>query len=279
MATESNDVIKPEFESDFEDDEESYQVEILRPTEEEIFDGSLNKKTAAAEIKVRLENACHEFADSQVEVEVTEKSMRTAKEALEKAAVEFDAAKKDHENAVERRNAAKRELDLVIDEGKNNNDSLAFEKREEKVPPPTFKCPMCEDTFNYKTRLEAHLKGTHPDDKGYNCEECGTGFATDARLAQHVEFVHKKTVVYQCELCQFRASRRGHLNRHVRNVHIEGRNVEKCPFCGFKFGTKGALEKHVQVRHRNGIRMNDEGNRILPCELCEFKTISIGGQG
>ena len=140
-----------------------------------------------------------------------------------------------------------------------------------------WNCDQCENIFNTKQLLEAHVKNKHKKDAEIvllpdNTLECNTcAFVSDTKteLEIHKKENHRKEKEYTCNDCDFQATSQPILRKHRQLVHnkvaeteptptdeIEVDEVEheeekskKCQLCEEKFISKNNLAQHRREQH------------------------------
>ena len=123
---------------------------------------------------------------------------------------------------------------------------------------------MCEESFNDKTKLHAHLQENHT-----KCEACGITFGGPKNpqmaprlLRRHIKQVHEGQRDHNCEVCGksffSKSDMKLHLNRH--NSDPGSRATHTCEVCGKSFTDSGTVAKHIRQVH--------EGEADNVCETC-----------
>jgi uncharacterized Zn-finger protein len=87
--------------------------------------------------------------------------------------------------------------------------------------------------------------------KALSCEECGHTFNKPSKLLAHIKSVHQNERPFACDQCTDTFKRKDHLNRHITSKHAEQRNLLDCPDpdCLMSFPNKDQLQKHISRAH------------------------------
>ena len=127
-----------------------------------------------------------------------------------------------------------------------------------KHPKSKIKCPMCEFSHAFPSKIKQHHKIVHLGikrlDYKYKCKinSCPDfGKNTCEDLEQH-------SLVF-CNHCEYSARRNDDLKRHLRSVH-EG-IIYPCEQCSYVSKEKTNLKEHLRIVHE-GI--------VYPCEQCSY---------
>ncbi|KAJ8278493.1 hypothetical protein GJAV_G00088210 [Gymnothorax javanicus] len=106
-----------------------------------------------------------------------------------------------------------------------------------------FKCPQCEKCFRRQYCLNVHLR-THTGEKPYKCSHCGKCFSRLPDLKHHLR-IHTGEKPYKCTECEKCFRWQACLNVHMR-IHT-GENSYKCTECGKDFCNLSFLESHLRI--------------------------------
>ncbi|XP_063911177.1 zinc finger protein ZFP2-like [Zophobas morio] len=111
----------------------------------------------------------------------------------------------------------------------------------------TFDCPECSRTFDYKSRLNAHIKKVHTNpenNKMLICDECGKCISAPNGMVKHKR-IHTGEKTHVCEHCGKGFAGKNTLIAHLR-VHTKERPF-KCSYCEKSFTQKGSLNIHCRI--------------------------------
>ena len=126
-------------------------------------------------------------------------------------------------------------------------------------PKKAFPCDQCEQSFNYPSKLKAHI---HLGLKPFKCSQCDRAFSQNshgpAELKRHINIVHLGLKPHKCTQCDEAFGHKGHLNRHIKSAHENAFVFEQC---NKKFASKQGMTEHIESVHE-GIRHK--------CDFCDF---------
>ncbi|XP_054832554.1 zinc finger protein 287-like [Eublepharis macularius] len=176
--------------------------------------------------------------------EEEEETNRVSVERLKYLVVE-DSAQYQHEpkreQSRETEHEEKRMATSVDTENTNFHEMLIFPQIQMKNR--TYKCPLCEKSFNFKSKFEIHLR-VHTGEKPYKCLECGKGFRRSDQLNLH-QRTHTGEKPYKCLECGKSFQDSDKLTRHQR-IHT-GEKPYKCLDCGKSFSRNEQLNLHRRI--------------------------------
>lgn len=136
-------------------------------------------------------------------------------------------------------------------------------RNETSKPLKTFKCKICNITFNTKRKFQVHNSKNHLEP--LICPYCGIIFNRDLlskHLANHTKQPPKKEPNKNvCSVCDKIFSTRDGLNKHFR-IH-SGEARYKCDFCDMKFIHLNSKTSHVRTKHTKA--------KDYECEECGKK--------
>ncbi|CAG0912871.1 unnamed protein product [Notodromas monacha] len=162
-----------------------------------------------------------------------------------------------------------------------------------------FPCPLCEDSFTTRDKLQDHKCKVHGLPHPYICEECGRTFSTKTKLIlhsgshsgstcpicnkvikgygniwlrDHIDAVHKNKKKFACGVCEEKFSNRAQVVIHRAKVHaIDVDKIQHpCPECGKIFNFKILLRNHRYKEHN----VSMDNLKILPCGFCNKEFFS-----
>jgi hypothetical protein len=108
---------------------------------------------------------------------------------------------------------------------KNKSEAQAISSG--SVPPPSFECSECKETFT-AMRFRTHHMMSHGTE--VKCEICSAGFRHALGLAYHKKRMHfQECKMLKCSLCDRVFERQPALNDHTRFVH--GTRLKKKKQC------------------------------------------------
>uniref|UniRef100_A0A1I8PZH5 Uncharacterized protein n=1 Tax=Stomoxys calcitrans TaxID=35570 RepID=A0A1I8PZH5_STOCA len=108
-------------------------------------------------------------------------------------------------------------------------------KNKKKDP---LKCELCQQTFRYRHRLEAHLRKQHQGLQAYPCtfENCDRAYNRLGDFRNHINNHNGIPNVYKCDIddCNMEYTCFSGLNKHKRKYHKCGKELKKypCEICG-----------------------------------------------
>ena len=126
----------------------------------------------------------------------------------------------------------------------------------------SFKCTLCEKTFEKQRYLSNHIKRIHEDNhRNYSkCDICEKQFLLTGELNQHKK-VHGKKRFVRCAICN-KSINSTYIKKHIYE-HEKPKQYIECTFCGNTFTTKHHLGLHIENVH--------EGLKKYKCENISLK--------
>lgn len=121
---------------------------------------------------------------------------------------------------------------------RNKHENLSTHERLHQKNDGNFKCPQCDQVFDKKPRLKAHIRKEHPS-KQTPCDRCGK------LMYEHTLTRHINTCVggdLRCSHCPLTFESKSERYKHAQLVHI-GYNCKKCDM---KFANKSELNRHLK---------------------------------
>ena len=146
--------------------------------------------------------------------------------------------------------------DQSFDSGKDR----AHHRRIAHCSVKEFKCRMCEKSYSSLKLLQAHQSREH-DNTVHECDICGKTLKNRAQLLRHKKFEHDKK--FPCDQCDSKFYSQYLLSEHVRRVHVDGRNFA-CEVCSQTFKNIEALKVHVSRTHT-------EREKTVFCDQCDAR--------
>ena len=168
--------------------------------------------------------------------------------------------------------------DKTVDDGERADNDHAYysEKKEIEQPRSKFICSICDQEFEIKRYLIAHIKWKHCDEEcqikqkisskeksqNHKCNVCGKLF-NSRTITGHINshFADEENQI-QCMFCDKPFSTDSNLKRHVKSAHEVEKKL-KCERCDYSTYRKDNLERHLIMAHTD----STEG-RLFECELC-----------
>ncbi|XP_046466966.1 zinc finger protein 236 isoform X1 [Neodiprion pinetum] len=133
---------------------------------------------------------------------------------------------------------------------------------------PSYKCKVCDKTFNKQSQLRTHKKihtlemAQKPEDKELasvaesenllQCHMCSKTGLTAVALKDHLK-THKGVKEFQCTECPLKFCTNGGLSRHLK-IHTN-KILWKCATCDLTFQNKTQLLLHEEF-HQNSTSLN-----------------------
>ncbi|KAJ3299006.1 hypothetical protein HDU76_006412 [Blyttiomyces sp. JEL0837] len=83
--------------------------------------------------------------------------------------------------------------------------------------PRSFKCPEpgCPKAYTRQSNLNAHVMGSHRQERPHQCPECPKSFVWSHDLSRHIVSMHQREKRFKCGYCGFDFSRSDALKRHL----------------------------------------------------------------
>ncbi|KPJ01310.1 Zinc finger protein 425 [Papilio xuthus] len=110
----------------------------------------------------------------------------------------------------------------------------------------TLNCPICNKSFQIKSKMQVHIKEVHVREKNFSCTMCEQKFFSKSHVQKHM-IKHIGNRIYQCETCKKSYARKQTLRDHMRIHNNDKRYV--CEFCKQAFVQKNTLKLHLRVHH------------------------------
>lgn len=106
-----------------------------------------------------------------------------------------------------------------------------------------LRCLLCENQkFKVISKLVAHVNNDHPN-QNVNCDVCNQTFNKKGHLDAHMRFKHKSS--YKCLKCCSNFNSYGALQEHKLKSHAI------CNICFVQFSSQKRRLKHMKVEHAN----------------------------
>jgi KRAB domain-containing zinc finger protein len=118
-----------------------------------------------------------------------------------------------------------------------------LEKHIQRIHNKSFPCPICQEKFEVKSRLDDHLMSSHHD-KVLNCSRCSSIFLTEKDLQGHLKG-HYNNVLYTCDRCGKVFKLKILLDKHMA-FHNSPRPYQ-CESCSMCFKLPSALRAHKRT--------------------------------
>ncbi|KAE8746853.1 hypothetical protein FOCC_FOCC006412 [Frankliniella occidentalis] len=131
-----------------------------------------------------------------------------------------------------------------------------------------FSCPKCDDVFQARAQLKAHLK-VHDSVSSFICGVCSEAFPSRSSLKSH-EASHANEKLFSCEHCDRCFSRKYLLTAHVR-THLDKKpRAYTCRVCGEDgFDSLPKLLVHRRSKHQDVmLPLGSKKDKIHKCEQC-----------
>jgi len=128
-------------------------------------------------------------------------------------------------------------------------------KKEKKLEEKKFKCDECNKRFDFKSKLEIHLR-THTGEKPFWCDFCDKRFSETWNLKRHI-LTHTDQKRFQCKTCNKRFTQNSSLKTHM--IIHSGKKQFQCPTCGKSFQLNSGLVNHLRIH---------TGEKPFKCETC-----------
>ena len=175
--------------------------------------------------------------------------------------------------------------------------------RVKKEPPPTsFRCYLCNETFQQRKLKYEHLENVHSNDEfkcrvckhksqtargmdnhimlhenpellSHMCHICSKNYQKACELRRHIKLSHSDKSMriskFFCDFCEFKTFSKMNVKRHLRTIHLKIKAFQ-CQFCpDKKYTSKVTLDQHMITKH------GQETDYICRCCGRKFPTMSF----
>uniref|UniRef100_A0AAV2KSH8 C2H2-type domain-containing protein n=1 Tax=Knipowitschia caucasica TaxID=637954 RepID=A0AAV2KSH8_KNICA len=119
------------------------------------------------------------------------------------------------------------------------------------------KCPECEQEFDGREELHAHMAELHGADKPISCPVCARSFTRNGSLKLHMA-MHMREKPFTCPVCARGFTQKGNLRSHM--AQHTGEKPFSCSQCDARFPIKRTLLRHMKLH---------TGERPYSCPYCD----------
>lgn len=109
-----------------------------------------------------------------------------------------------------------------------------------------IRCEICNQQFNRKRGLKAHMESIH-EKKTFSCKICGKTMGWRKTLQRHMKSHEEGYLKHKCDLCDKTFSRPSHLKLHM-SKHT-GEKL-RCPLCSSGLRCNYKLGEHLTKVHK-----------------------------
>ena len=88
------------------------------------------------------------------------------------------------------------------------------------VPKKMFPCPQCGNLLTSNTKLKAHIRVVHNNEKAFKCGYCDKTFASRSNMQVHEGSAHTGILPYKCAECDKSFPRKNQLEAHLEKTHV-----------------------------------------------------------
>lgn len=131
-----------------------------------------------------------------------------------------------------------------------------------------FKCPLCRQGFNEKTRLHFHINDCHISKN--RCNICQITFKNGDLLAKHLSqnnciktnSLSIDSKKFKCAICSQKFETKELLNAHLKKHKTA---FFKCGSCGENFQKRDLLMKHLELHTKNNstVEENSTNKKVI----------------
>ena len=215
--------------------------------------------------------------------------MATNKISLKSLQLEINDIKEELKSANKELKEVKEELKELKREKQEGNTNIQ-NKKDELNMIPQFLCTKCEESFQSKKVLKAHMKTVHP--KVVKCNVCEETFDENFNLELHIRLKHEESRNFECNQCgktfvlmwRFRKHKENHSNQNAKKCHYFN-NKKDCPFeeigCMFEHSLSDMCIYNRNCKNKlcSNQHETDEDNIVETNEPEQFKRITYFPDG